>query len=144
MSKEQADHRDAELLLKVYDMRREPVMRESRDALGKFWPKKYEDMAALSNFENPLNRPWRQCVTYWEMVYSLVRHGAVHPEMFLESNGEGLFLFAKVKPFLEQYRKEVNPRAFFNTEWVATQSPFGRQLFENIEGRVRKMAESMK
>src|SRR4051812_9117635 len=144
MSHDHADHHDADLMLRVYEMRREPVMRESRDALGKWFPKKYEDLAALSTFDHPLNRPWRQCVTYWEMVYSMVRHGAVHTEMFLEANGEGLFLFAKIKPFLEQYRKDVNPRALFNTEWVATQNPTGVRMFESIETRVRKMAESMR
>ncbi len=141
MPKETADYQDADLVLRVYDMRREKVMRESRDALGQFWPKSYTDLKALTVPDHPLNRPWRQVGTYWEMVYGMVRHGVVHAQFFLENNGEGFFLFAKIKPYLAQYRQEVNPRAFTNTEWAATECAAGRTIFEGIEARVRKMAE---
>jgi hypothetical protein len=61
MSKDKPDHHDAELVLKLYDLRREPVMRASRDAmLGKFWPKSYEDFVAVTKFDHPLNAAFRQ------------------------------------------------------------------------------------
>jgi hypothetical protein len=140
MSREHPDHHDAELVLRVYELRRETVMRESRDAMGQFWPQAYEDVVALTRADHPLNRAYRQVGTYWEMVYGMVKHGIVHPDYFLESNAEGLFLFAKVQPHLERYRQEVNPNAFRNVEWVCTQSPAGQRLFEVIKGRVAKMA----
>ena len=140
----QPDHHDAELVIRLYDLRRETVMRHSRQTLNAWVPRNWDDLVAVLQPAHPMNAAWRQVSSYWEMVYSMARHGAVHAEMFLEANGEGLFLFAKIKPFLEQYRKEVNPRAFFNTEWVATQSPTGVRMFESIEARVRKMAESMR
>jgi hypothetical protein len=144
MSKEIPDHHDAELVLRVYEMRREPVMRESRHAMTqKFWPKRFEDVIALSQPDHPLNAALRQVSTYWEMVYGMVKHGIVHPGYFLESNGEGLFLFAKFEPYLEQYRREAgSPRAFRNTEWVATECPEGGELYEFLKARVRKIAES--
>ena len=46
----------------------------------------------------PLNAAWRQTSSYWEMVYSMARHGIVNPDYWVENNGEGLFLFAKVAP----------------------------------------------
>ena len=143
MSREHPDHHDAQLVLQVYEMRREAVMRESRDALTReFWPASYEDVLALSKPDHPLNRAWRQVGTYWEMVYGMVRHGIVHPDYFLETNGEGLFLYAKIQPYMERYRTEVNPLALRNTEWVATQCAPGQRLFEVIQMRVRKMAEA--
>ena len=143
MSKEHADHHDAQLALQVYDLRREPVMRESRNKLGQFWPKTLEDVLAVTKHDHPLNAAWRQCGTYWEMVYGMVKHGLVHPDYFLETNGEGLFLLAKMHPFLEQYRKEMSaPQAFGNAEWAATQTATGRRMFESISARVKKMAAS--
>jgi hypothetical protein len=143
MSKEKPDYQDADLALRVYEMRREPVMRESRNAInGKFWPKSYEDVLAVTKPDHPLNAAWRQTVTFWEMVYGLVKHGIVNPDFFLESNGEGFFLFAKIHPFLDSYRKDISPTAFGNAEWVARETAVGRRMFELIGARVKKMAET--
>jgi hypothetical protein len=143
MSKEKPDYHDADLALRVYEMRREAVMRESRAALAqKFWPKSYEDVAAVVKADHPLNAAWRQVGTYWEMVYGLVKHGIVNADYFLESNGEGLFHFAKVEPYLESYRKDVSATAFGNVEWVTKETATGRRLYEAIRARVKKMAES--
>src|SRR3954468_10463539 len=94
VSKERPDHHDAELVLRVYEMRREPVMRESRGEIARnFWPKSYEDVMAVVKGDHPLNPAFRQVGSFWEMVYGIARHGIVHADYFLESNGEGLFLF---------------------------------------------------
>lgn len=144
MSHEHPDHLDAELVLRVYELRREELMRKSRDALMReFWPRTYEDVKAVtSDYTHPLNAAYRQVGTYWEMVYGLVRHGIVNAEYFLESNGEGLFLFGKVQPFLEQIRQDGSPRSFANAEWVATQCAAGRGMYETIRARLQKMAEA--
>jgi hypothetical protein len=144
MSKESADHNDAELILKLYDLRRESVMRHSRDLLmSKFWPKTYDDLVAVTKPDNPLNAAYRQVSTYWEMAYSLANHGALNAELLVENGGEGLFLFAKVQPFVEQLRKEMNPFAFKNAEWIATQTDEGRKRFEVVKMRVAKMREAL-
>lgn len=143
MSKDHPDHHDAEIVMRLYDLRREPVMRESRDMLmNGFWPRSYEDVIAITKREHELNRAWRQVGTFWEMAYGMVRHGIVNAEYFLESNGEGFFLFAKVHPYLEAYRRDVNPLAFRNAEWVAVECPPGRAVFGVIKGRVAKLAEA--
>jgi hypothetical protein len=141
--KERPDHHDAELMIRVYELRREEVMRESRRAIVfDFWPKSYEDVAAIAKREHPLNAAWRQVGSYWEMVYGMVKHGIVHPGYFLESNGEGLFLFAKIAAYLEQYRKDFNPASFQNAEWVANECPDGRRIYEGTSARVRKLMQS--
>jgi hypothetical protein len=141
MHKTTPDHHDAELLIKVYDLRREAVMREARRAiLRDFWPKTWDDVQALLKPEHPLNAPYRQTATYWEMVYSMVRHGIVHAGFWLENNGEGLFLLAKVEPFLPQIRAAGQATAFRNAEWVARECPDGQPVYERIKARVAQMA----
>ena len=143
MAKDHPDHHDAEIVMRLYDLRREPVMRESRDALQtQFWPGSFEDVLAVTRRDHELNRGFRQVSTFWEMAYGMVKYGIVNAEYFLESNAEGFFLFAKIQPYLEDYRREVNPLAFRNAEWVAVQSPAGRAVFASIQARVRKLAEA--
>ena len=104
--KEAPDHHDADLVLKIYDLRREPVMRESRTAINtKFWPRNAEEAVAVTKNDHPLNLAYRQTTAYWEMVYSMARHGIVHSDFLVENNTEGLFLFARVEPYLERIRQ---------------------------------------
>lgn len=143
MSQEKPDHHDAELLLRVYELRREAVIRESRAALNqKFWPKTYADVQAFLKGEHPLNAAYRQVGTYWEMVYGMVKHGIVHGEYFMESNGEGMLLYAKVAPFVEELRRDTNPSVYVNAEWVAKNTAGGRRTFELMSARVRKTLET--
>jgi len=144
MSKETPDFHDAELIWKVYDIRREPVMRQSRDSINsKFFPRAYDDFIAVTKMDHPLNAAFRQTSSYWEMVYGMGRNGIVNADYLIENNGEGLFLLAKVQPFLEQFRKEGSPVAFRNAEWISTQCDEGRKRFAIIQQRVKKMSESM-
>ena len=143
MAKDHPDHHDADLVLRVYEMRREAVLRESRATLvGKFWPKSYEDIQPIFKSDHPMNAAWRQFGTYWEMVYGMVKHGIVHAGYFLETNGEGLFFFAKIAPYLDQIRRDQNPNSFKNAEWVTKECPEGKALFEGISARVKRIAEA--
>jgi hypothetical protein len=141
LSKDYPDHEDANLILRCYELRQEPVLRESRHTIvGRFQPRSFEELMETTKPDSPLNAPFRQVHTYWEMVYNFVRNGVVHAEFFVESNnGEGLYLFAKVHPFLDEYRKAVAPRAFFNAEWVATNTEIGQALFGRYQARVQKL-----
>ena len=134
------NHDDAELLLRVYDLRREAVMRESRRAiLRDFWPKTWDDAQAILEPDHPLNEAYRQTGTYWEMVYSMVRHGIVHPGFWLENNAEGLFLFVKIEPFLDEIRAAGQPTAFRNASWVAHECSEGQPIYERIKARVAQI-----
>jgi hypothetical protein len=140
MSKETPDHHDAELAFRAYELRREAVMRESRNAINRdFWPKTYEDVLAVTKFDHPLNAPWRQTTTYWEMVYGTVKHGIVNADYFMESAGEGMFLFARVAPYLDALRRDVSPVAFQNAEWVAKNTAAGQRMFTMFTARVQKL-----
>ncbi len=120
MSKHAPDHHDADLVLRLYDLRREPVMRASRDAINaEFWPQNVDEAVAVLAPDHPLNRAYRQTSTYWEMVYGMARHGIVHTDYLLENTGEGMLLYAKVEPYLAPLRAKAHPRIFQNAEWVA-------------------------
>ena len=138
MSKTTPDWHDADLVVRLYDLRREAVMRKSRDAMNaRFMPKTWEEFLAVTKPEHPDNAAFRQVSTYWEMVYAMARHGVVNAEYFVESNREGMLLYTKVQPFVARFRQETSPTAFRNAEWVATQTDVGRATFAMIEKRLR-------
>jgi hypothetical protein len=116
-------------------------MRESRAAINRdFWPKSSAELLAVVKSDHPLNAAWRQTTTYWEMVYGTVKHGIVNADYFMESSGEGMFLFARVAPYLEEFRREIgSPAAFQNAEWVSKNTAVGQRLLAMFSARVQKM-----
>jgi hypothetical protein len=137
------DHHDAELALRVYELRREPVMRDSRNAINqKFWPRSFEDVQAVVKADHPLNAAYRQVGTFWEMVYGFAKHGIVSPDFWMESNGEGLLLFAKVQPYLAKIRAEISPVAYRHAEWISRESSEGQRLLRYFTERVQKALAS--
>jgi len=140
MLKDYPDHHDAELVIRLYELRREPTMRAARDALyTDFVPRSYDDIKAVTmNRAHPLNAALRQCASYWEMVYGMARHGIVHADFLVENNGEGLILFAKVHPWLKELRADSGPNSYRNAEWVATNCEEGKARFGRMKAMVDK------
>ncbi len=139
MMKDAPDHLDADLILKLYDLRREESLRAAREKLtAEFWPKNAKEAVAITGLDHPLNRIYRQVSTYWEMVYRMGRHGIIHGDFLVENNGEGLLLYAKVEPYLAEIRAATSPRSFQNAEWVAREVPMGRTIAEHMRARVKK------
>ncbi len=139
MIKDSPDHHDADIVLRLYDMRREPVLRESRRYLAtEFWPRSADDVLGILKADHPGNTAFRQVVGYWEMAYGLARHGIVNPDYLAENSGEGLFLFAKVRPWLTELRAAGSPRMFRHTEWISSQCEEGREGFAYFRQRVEK------
>lgn len=138
MSKSAPDHHDAELILKIYDLRREAVMRTSRDAINRdYWPRNADEALAVLAPDHPLNAAYRQTSTYWEMVYGMAKNGVVHTDFLLESNGEGLLLFARVEPYVDAIRQKTSPRAFRNAEWIANSGDLARAIMTTFRSRVQ-------
>lgn len=136
----QATPQDADVIIKLYELRREPVMRESRDAMNQtFWPKSYEEAAAVMDLSHPLNRAFRQVSSYWEMVYNFARHGAVNFDLLVETNGEGLFFFSRFEPYISQLREKNSPTMFSNTTWLIENSDFAASRMEMFRKRIKEM-----
>jgi hypothetical protein len=114
-------------------------MRESRNAINRdYWPRTAEEALEVLRQDHPLNRAYRQVSFYWEMVYSMARHGIIHGDFLAENNSEGLLLFARVEPYLAQLRAASNARAFRNAEWVANNTEMGRTIVQGFRARVAK------
>jgi hypothetical protein len=139
MIKDSPDHHDAELVLRLYDLRREATMRESRRFMtAEFWPRSAEDLLAVTKPDHPGNAASRQVIGYWEMAFGLARHGIVNPDYLAENSGEGFFILAKAYPWLAELRAATSPRAFRNSEWIATNCDEGKEQFGYYRQRVDK------
>lgn len=101
---------DAELVLKLYDLRREPEMRKARNwMLVEFWPNSVDEFVKIANALGTQENAWlRQVGGYWDMAAALVLHGAISPDLFLEGgvSGEMIFMYAKVQPMLKELRQK--------------------------------------
>lgn len=138
----QPDYEDAQIVMRLYELRRETVMRDSRKALTEgFLPKSYEDVQAITKGTHPLNASWRQVGTYWQMAYGMARHGIVNADYLAENAGEGLLLYAKVQPYLEELRRDTFPTAFRDAEWLVEHSEVARGTFERMRDRVEKLRQ---
>jgi len=91
------------LNLQLYDLRREPVLREARAwFLGEFNPETVEDMVRMISDDH--NASFRMVLAYWDMAASLVTTGAIDGDAFRAAHGEVFLTFAKIHPFLAQLR----------------------------------------
>jgi hypothetical protein len=128
----------ANLILRLYELRREPVMREARNFMLTFDPKSVEDyMAAMMG---PNSAHIRMVTSYWEMACSFVVNGAIDPVMFDETNGEHILVFGKVEPILAQLRAALgSPTVFKNIEQVSTSAPSSIEKVRATAARIRGM-----
>jgi hypothetical protein len=93
----------ATLNLQLFDLRREPVLRDARAwFLADFNPESVAELAALAG--GPHNAAFRMVLGYWDMAASLVTTGAIDVEAFLAAHGEIFLTFAKIYPFLAELR----------------------------------------
>ncbi|MBP6004931.1 MAG: hypothetical protein KA746_15995 [Pyrinomonadaceae bacterium] len=94
----------AELILKLYDLRREDKMRDARNWFISFFPESVEDiMKAMIDPET--SAKYRMVTSYWDMAASFVNHGAIDEAMFMASGGESWVVFCKVHPYVEGVRE---------------------------------------
>jgi hypothetical protein len=128
----------ANLILKLYELRREPVMREARNYFMTFDPQSVEDyMAAMMG---PNSGHVRMVTSYWEMAASFVTSGAIDPAMFEASAGEHMLVFGKLEGILPQLRETMgNPTAMKNLEQVCTSAPGGLERVRAMMARIRGM-----
>src|SRR5215475_2767084 len=139
---------DAQLVLKLYELRREPEMRKARNWwFNDFWPNNADDFLKVAwAMGTPENNWLRQVSGYWGMTASLVLQGALSEELFLRpsSSGEMFVVFGKVYPFLQELREKLgDPEAFLDVEKVITQGQWGRERLKFILQRIETWREKM-
>ena len=135
---------DAEIVIGLYKLRTEPVMREARAWItGQFWPTTAEEFFAVSsNPSDPHNAFFRQVISYWEMAAAMVLHGAVSAELFVDCNGEGFFLLAKFAPILEEIRVK-NPGFLAKTSELTVRFSAAAQRYEAVLKNMKARQQSM-
>jgi hypothetical protein len=141
---------DAELILKLYDARREPEIRKARQWWTMtFWPASADEVLPVMRGSGQENAWYRQVLGYWNIAASFVLHGALNEELFLEPSfcGEMLFIYAKLQPFLKELRAQTqNPQLMLNIEKVIMRSKNGRErlavVAKNVENRRKSLAEA--
>ena len=136
-----ADHGDAQIVLRLYDFRREPQMREARKWItGDWWPQNSDEaLKTVTAFGTIENQHFRQVYTHWEMASSLVLRGALNGELFDDWSGELYFCFAKLKPHLKAIREAVGPKAFSNMERITQRTPESQEKLKATEARIKKL-----
>jgi len=134
---------DADLCIKLYELRREAEMRKARNfVMMQFQPQGVEDVLKVVQALGTQENAWaRQVFSYWENAASFVLNGIVHPGLFFTWNGEMVFVYAKFKPFLKDLRKQLdNPAFMAGVEEVVNSSPEAKKRVVMIQKRLAKMA----
>ena len=119
MSKPEA--KDAELILRLYEMRREPVLRAARAWFAaKFEAKTLAELHKKYKPGSQEDAYFRMVVSYWDMVGALVYHKAVNPDLFFDTNREYLGVWRKVQQVVTELRQQrSNPMLYENLEYLA-------------------------
>jgi hypothetical protein len=139
---------DAELILKLYDLRREAEIRKARNWWLSYWPESTDDIIKTATALGTQENAWmRQVGGYWEMAASFVLRGVLNRELFLEGSfsGEMFLIFAKMEPFLKELREKMqNPNILGNVEKVIQTSKGGPERLRQTQERLSMMRKAVK
>jgi hypothetical protein len=131
-------YEDAALVLRLYEMRREERLRAAREWFrASFFPQSFEDVKAVAFGAGDENTHYRMVTTYWEMAASFVAQGILHPELFFDSGGETLFVWAKIGEYVPQLRQEYqSPRLLANLEKAIGMVPWAPERIKVLRQRM--------
>ena len=132
--------KSAELIMKLYDLRREEVMRQARNWFFSFNPESIEDIQQVAMGEH--SAFYRMVTTYWDMACSFVNHGAIDPEMFADATGEQVLVFVKLQPFLEQLRATVSPAYMRHIEKQVMSMPGADERITRTREMLQRIAQA--
>jgi hypothetical protein len=109
----QATYDDANLVMRLYDLRREEKLREARAwFVTYFKPKTMADIEQLCPPGSENNARMRQVASYWDMAASFVAAGVLNPELFFASNREMLLVAVRFRPVLAELRAVFKDPSF--------------------------------
>ena len=133
-------YESATLLIRLYELRREPTMREARNWYARsFNPASVDEvMQALSG---PNSAHFRMVTSYWDMACAFVLHGAIDEAMFNDSNGEHHIVYAKLEPFIADYRARMGNQAYLaSLEKLVMKTPGAKERMTSLRERFKAMA----
>ena len=129
------------LNLRLFELRREPVLREAREwFLRDFNPETFEELATLVSGDR--NSSFRMVAGYWDMAASLVTSGAIDAAAFLAAHGEIFATFSKIQPFLAELRRDSGEASFCkHLEAVVMSAPDAQEILTRRLAAVRAAAK---
>jgi hypothetical protein len=132
-------HDDANLILKLYDLRREEVMRKARSwFVAEFNPGSIEDIRNVVTSEH--SAYYRMVTTYWEMACSFVTNGALDEQMFNDANGEHVAVYCKIEPFIGQIRSQPGMDTYMqHMEKVVMNLPNAAERLTAVRERLKML-----
>ena len=132
----------ADLIMKLYDLRREEKMREARNWFASFFPESADEI--MKTIINPETSAYYRMVTsYWDMAASFVNQGAIDEEMYMASGGEGMVVFAKIEPFIAEIREVTNrPKMYSNLESLVMRQPNAKETLESQREMMKKFIQA--
>jgi hypothetical protein len=136
--------KQAELILKLYELRREGVMRSARSYIGgEFLPRSFDDFLEIMSAGDQHTAYVLQVYGYWDMVAALVFHGALDEGLVYNACPEMYFQFAKIRPYLEEFRgKSGLPELFQSLQRLAEGSEKGRARLDSMAGYLKLSAKA--
>lgn len=135
-------YKSADLILKLYELRREEKMREARNWYATFFPESAEEiMQTILNPETSAN--YRMVISYWDMAASFVVHGAIDADMFNDVSGESVMVFSRIEPFLQELREITKrPQMLANLEKVVMSQPNAKEMLANLREMMKKYMQA--
>jgi hypothetical protein len=139
MAKRNDGVEQAKLILQLYELRREAVMRQARSFIGgEFLPQSAEDLVRLVSKGGQETGYILQVYGYWDMVCAFVVHGTLSEGLVYDTCQEMYFQFAKIQPYLKDFRRLMNlPEFMLSLEKVIMGSARGKKrvaaMRKNIE-----------
>ena len=132
---------DAKIIMRLYDLRREPEMRKARSWYAGWWPRSADDVLKVIQAAGAPENAWfRQVNGYWDMVASFVTRGVLNEDLFFDCCGEMWFVFAKLHPFLSEVRQKANiPHGFLRIEKLVSRTKDGRERLQMFSKRAETM-----
>ena len=110
-------HADAELLLRLYEIRREPELRHARKwFLTEFKTQAWSEIKARYLSHSDEDRFFRMTISYWELVGTLVNRGVLHPDLFFDHTGEDVVTWERCKPWIADARADIRPTYLYQFE----------------------------
>ena len=136
-------YEDAQLVLKLYELRREEKLRAAREwFVGKFFPRSAADLETLYTVPGIENTYFRMVVSYWDMAASLVARGVLNADLLLESSGEMVLVWAKLENYLPEIRGKIVSTAFLsNLEKVMQSSDYAQERLVAARQTVARLSQ---
>ena len=139
---------DAQLILQLYDLRREAEMRKARNWwMTEFFPQSAEDFMKIAQAFGTQQNAWlRQVGGYWGMVTSFVLQGVLNEDLFLQPgfSGELFVMYAKIHPIVKDLREKLgDPEFFANVEKAVTRTKWGKNRLQFMIKRVEVMRQGL-